>query len=221
MIGNSRARGVIKVMKSQKARLFASILGLLCVAALYHTFFGNPAGPVTAKMRDYLTAHYSGESMPVGRGYYDEYVTRYAQDHTLSKRFAEQIGEMVFAIAKEEVSETTGVSAEIYVERGKYPRDAAYSTSMEEHCRLSIAFRGGRISEEEFVDKCVTVRDAVLARGFRVDYFGFDYRWGIKPEGFSLVLERDELYSTRESILAGGKVYRYESEPQKGGENWW
>lgn len=147
---------------------------------------------------------------PRRNGYvYDEYIDKYARDQELSRLFSEQINQMVFPIAKEKIVETSEVTAEIYIKKGKYPSDASYSKNMEENLSLNIYFEGDKVSEEEFVEKCMNVRDTILASGFKVDHFRFDYRWEIKHEGYSLDVKKEELHSSKEQLLSSKNLFNY------------
>ncbi len=171
------------------------------------------------KLGHYLAKAYSPQNMnvqflvsPRGNGYiYDEYLDKYAKDQELSQHFSEQIVKIVFPIAKDKVMETSKVKAEIYIKKDKYPSNTIYSKDIEEPFNLNIYFKGDKISKEEFVEKCITVRDTILANsyGFKADCFGFDYRWGIKSEGYSLNVEGDELNFSKEQLLSSKSLFDY------------
>lgn len=192
----------------------------------------------TKEMQNYLTMNYPEEDFKIKRVYYDfkfgnymgnvysprngdiqftvsprrnydEYIYKYAQDHELSQRFSEQIGKMVFSIAKEKVVGTSEVSVEIYIKKGKYPSDTIYSKDIDESFSLYIYFKGDRVLEEEFVEKCITIRDAILANSLKVDRFHFDYRWGIEREGYSLDVGKDELHSSKKQLLSSKSLFNY------------
>ncbi|MDH7578418.1 MAG: DUF3139 domain-containing protein [Bacillota bacterium] len=177
------------------------------IERVYYNFkLGNYVGKVYSPRNGDIQFTVS----PRRNGYiYDEYIDKYAKDYELSRQFSEQIGKMVFPIVKEKVGETSEVSAEIYIKKGKYPSDAIYSKDMEESFSLNIYFKGAKVSEEEFVEKCMTVRDTILANGFKVDRFRFDYRWGIKHEGYSLDVEKEELHSSKKQLLSSKSLFNY------------
>lgn len=169
-------------------------VGVLLVLFCAGVFYGAGASGVRARA--------------AAGGYYDGYITEYNRDHALSKRFAGEIAALVLPVAAAAVPETTAVRAEIFVRKGRYPAQASYAPGMAEPVCLHVSFRGAAVSEAEFVDRCVTVREAVRARGLPVQHLRFDYRWCVSGEGFGLDMEGDALTADRRSLLAGGKVYR-------------
>ena len=46
---------------------------------------------------------------------YDQYIDKYARDQALSKRFSEQVSQLVLTTAKNQVMETSKVTADIYM----------------------------------------------------------------------------------------------------------
>lgn len=177
------------------------------IERVYYNFkLGNYVGKVYSPRNGDIQFTVS----PRRNGYiYDEYIDKYAKDQELSRLFSEQIGQMVFPIAKDKVVETSEVTAEIYIKKGKYPSDAIYSKDMEENFSLNIYFKGDKVSVEEFVEKSMNVRDTILADGFKVDRFRFDYRWEIKHEGYSLDVKKEELHSSKEQLLSSKSLYNY------------
>ncbi|GEM_PF-6608190 len=131
---------------------------------------------------------------------YDQYIDKYARDQALSKRFSEQVSQLVLTTAKNQVMETSKVTADIYIKKGKYAPTTDYSPEMEEHFTAEIRFSGRKISADDFLEKSIAVRDAVLAKGFKVDEFGFDYEWGVKGEGYSLDVSREQLTASQQEL---------------------
>jgi hypothetical protein len=131
---------------------------------------------------------------------YDQYIDKYAKDQALSQRFSEQVSQLVLTAAKDQVEETSKVSADIYIKKGKYAPTTNYSPEMEEHFTADIRFTGRKISADDFLERSIAVRDAVLAKGFKVDEFGFDYEWGIKGEGYSLGIPREQLTASKQQL---------------------
>ncbi|MDP4090803.1 MAG: hypothetical protein Q8930_16255 [Bacillota bacterium] len=149
-----------------------------------------------------------------GKVFYDEYVDKYAKDEVLSKKFADQITENLKSILKDKINGFRSAGSELYIKKGDYSGSDNYSNAMPEKVTVWVDMFGDRISQGEFVDRCVKARDLIAKEGYNIETYSFSYstsfKGDVKGDGeqlYGLNLGSDLFNASAEQMLKSKILY--------------
>lgn len=181
----------------------------------YSMSFGSYTSEVTSPSDPSLSFRLSWRSK--AKVFIDEYsrnLHKNDKDDILSQKFSSEISKDVKTLLSSQISDFDSVNSEISIPSGKYDANISYSKDLNEKPILYICMKGDKISKDNFVDRCIKIRDMLIQNGYKFNHLSIQYNANFKgdvkgggAELYNLSIDDKLLSSSKNQLLKSKNLY--------------